>query len=339
MDRPDGYRSEFSHPYTGAYADTRAETELKTSSQNTHKYAPAKMLAIAPGRKPRYVERFNIEHYLLDGRESLDGLMGKSRPSCLSRMSAGTGLFFVFSKMATGALADKVIPSLDNPILMGHVLAQRYLHPTKYRSSYDELRAWMVSYADHPDARRLYKLALNRRPANWKLPKAPAGRSLNGSGHDGRKISYRVYNPRKKLNRVERREMLDYERRLRFYLRKGWTLAFKRLINDQRVKKIFHSVQMDKERANLAAGYFAAGRDDWALKAEKAAQRSGKYLPEAHWTAALASWRLGQFKILVPISMPWLGPNMLRLGLCQRAHFGQRARVLKSENLSTLAGT
>ena len=212
-------------------------------------------------------------------------------------MSAGIGLFSEFSKRETGDLADKIIRSLDDPILMGHVLAQRYLHPTKYRSSYGELRSWMASYADHPHARRLYKLALNRRPANWKLPKAPAGHSLNGSGHDGRKISYRVYNPRKKLNRVQRREMRGYERRLRFFLRKGWTLAFKRLINNLRVKKLFHPVQMDKMRANLAAGYFAAGRDDWALKwAEKAAGRSGKYLPEAHWTAALASWRLGHFK-------------------------------------------
>ena len=47
---------------------------------------------------------------------------------------------------------------------MGHVMAQRYLHPTKYRSRYKELKAWMAKYADHPDAPRLYKLAKRRQP-------------------------------------------------------------------------------------------------------------------------------------------------------------------------------
>ncbi|MBT3305670.1 MAG: hypothetical protein HN377_04230, partial [Alphaproteobacteria bacterium] len=34
--------------------------------------------------------------------------------------------------------ADRLIARLENRTLMGHVLAQRYLHPTKYRSRYKE---------------------------------------------------------------------------------------------------------------------------------------------------------------------------------------------------------
>ena len=62
--------------------------------------------------------------------------------------------------------ADRLIARLEDRVLMGHVLAQRYLHPTKYRSKYKELKAWMAQYADHPDAARLYKLARRRQPAN-----------------------------------------------------------------------------------------------------------------------------------------------------------------------------
>ena len=58
--------------------------------------------------------------------------------------------------------ADKLIGELNDPILLGHVKAQRFLHPTKYRSRYKELKAWMQDYADLPDATRLYKLALRR---------------------------------------------------------------------------------------------------------------------------------------------------------------------------------
>ena len=69
--------------------------------------------------------------------------------------------------------ADRLVKQLADPLLLGHVLAQRYLHPNRYRSKYKELKDWMASYADHPDAQRLYKLALRRKPANWRAPKSP----------------------------------------------------------------------------------------------------------------------------------------------------------------------
>jgi len=56
--------------------------------------------------------------------------------------------------------ADGLIKNLKDPILLGHVLAQRYLHPTKYRSRYRELKDWMSQYADHPQAGRIYSRPL-----------------------------------------------------------------------------------------------------------------------------------------------------------------------------------
>ncbi|HMR32956.1 MAG TPA: lytic transglycosylase domain-containing protein [Geminicoccaceae bacterium] len=77
--------------------------------------------------------------------------------------------------------ADRLIGHLRSRLLMGHVLAQRYLHPTAYTSSYPELAAWLDSYADHPQAARLHKLALKRRPADAP---APASAVRKGSGGD-----------------------------------------------------------------------------------------------------------------------------------------------------------
>ncbi len=62
--------------------------------------------------------------------------------------------------------ADKLIEQLDERLLLGHVLAERYLHPTGYKSGYRELVAWLNQYGDHPDAERIYKLALKRKPKN-----------------------------------------------------------------------------------------------------------------------------------------------------------------------------
>lgn len=54
--------------------------------------------------------------------------------------------------------ADAIISQLENPILMGYVLAQRYLHEN-YISKPQELTSWLRDYADHYEADRIYALA------------------------------------------------------------------------------------------------------------------------------------------------------------------------------------
>ena len=187
--------------------------------------------------------------------------------------------------------ADRLIPRLSDRMLMGHVLAQRYLHPTKYRTKYKELKAWMDRYADHPDAPRLYQLALRRKPANWKSPKRPVRRYLGGTSHD---VAVITPPPGKRLSSAERRQVRDLKRKVRRLLRSGWTKAAKNLLATKQAKRLFSRFEMDQAKARLGAGYFAAGRDEWAVKwAGEAAARSGAWLPEANWTAGLASWRLG----------------------------------------------
>jgi soluble lytic murein transglycosylase len=68
--------------------------------------------------------------------------------------------------------AELLMGWLGDHRLMGHVLAQRYLHPG-YPTSYRELAAWLASYADQPESPRLYKLALTKRPAGAALPRKP----------------------------------------------------------------------------------------------------------------------------------------------------------------------
>ncbi|MGQ0677005.1 MAG: lytic transglycosylase domain-containing protein [Rhodospirillales bacterium] len=78
--------------------------------------------------------------------------------------------------------ADKLVGRLKDKRLVGHVLAQRYLGP-HYRTPYRELAAWLTQYGDHPQAPRMYKLALKRLPPGTKLPPDPAtARSARGGG-------------------------------------------------------------------------------------------------------------------------------------------------------------
>lgn len=77
--------------------------------------------------------------------------------------------------------ADKLISQLSDKILIGHVRFQRYMHPTKYRSTFSELSRWMSVYADHPGAKRIYRLA-RKRQGSASRPKSPEP-IINGNGY------------------------------------------------------------------------------------------------------------------------------------------------------------
>ncbi len=222
---------------------------------------------------------------------------------------------FALQEEGHWAPADHLIAALESRLLVGHVLAQRYLHPTKYRSRYQELKAWMAAYADHPDARRIYKLALRRKPNNWRAPKAPVGGFVSGNVFEN--TARGPATPRRKgLTRQQRQQAAALKQRIRWYLRQGWTLAVKKLLREKNTKALFSTVEYDRARAMLGAAYFTAGRDGWALDwAGQAAERSGRYMPEADWTAGLAAWRLGRlgeagrhFEAVAAMrdSSPWL---------------------------------
>jgi len=68
--------------------------------------------------------------------------------------------------------AEVLLGWVSDHRLVGHVLAQRYL-AAGYRASYAELAVWLQQYADHPEAPRLYALALKRRPAGASVPRRP----------------------------------------------------------------------------------------------------------------------------------------------------------------------
>jgi len=83
---------------------------------------------------------------------------------------------FALQEDGRWADADRLIAVLDDRRLMGHVLFQRYMHPTAWRSSFVDLRDWLDRFADHPGAERIYRLALRRQPAGARAPQPPAER-------------------------------------------------------------------------------------------------------------------------------------------------------------------
>lgn len=90
----------------------------------------------------------------------------------------------IFSLQANGefATAETMLPQVENPILTGHVLAQRYLDG-RYNTSKDELVGWLSQYGDHPEAKAIRALARTKGAGSKELPGFDvAGDALRGNG-------------------------------------------------------------------------------------------------------------------------------------------------------------
>ena len=117
--------------------------------------------------------------------------------------------------------ATREMGRLENPLLKGHLLSQRYLHPTAWRSSYAELSDWLKLYNDHPDASRIFWLAKRRKPKNTKDPKSPKPGYLNGYGHAGL-YGYLPQIPAHRVGRASPSRTANVARQVRRAIRRGW---------------------------------------------------------------------------------------------------------------------
>ena len=189
---------------------------------------------------------------------------------------------------------------LENRLLMGHVLAQRYLHRTHYRSKYKELKAWMAKYADQPDAGWIYSLAMTRKPKGARAPRGPRSGRLKGRAEEATPARA-PYQSRKKRTKTERRRVRNFRYQIRRFARRGRLKAAQHLLAHSDVRKLFDRVEIDAAKSQIAAGYFLKGKDQKAFElASESVARSGHHLPLAHWTAGLAAFRLGRYAKAAP---------------------------------------
>lgn len=187
--------------------------------------------------------------------------------------------------------ADKLIKKLSNPVLLGHVRFQRLMH-RNYRSRYKELRDWMVRYRDHPGAEQVYKLALKRRPKNYRRPPQPVREKFAVT--QTRRDRYEGRTGYHRLSSWKRRYVRTTQRRIRNHLYRGRTTRALKLLNRSKTRRVFDAVSLDESRAQVAGGLFHMGKAKKALElASPAGKRSGRVVPMAHWWAGLAAWRLG----------------------------------------------
>jgi soluble lytic murein transglycosylase len=227
---------------------------------------------------------------------------------------------FTLQEDARWDAADALIGRLRDPLLLGHVQRERYMHPDAYRSTYQELSTWLEQYGDHPDADRVYRLALKRRPnGGAELPKPVPG-YLGGSGQERQEVTGVVYRTTRERSPDEDALVRAWQRSIDKPADNRQPAAAAEQLRLPAVRRLVDRVEVDLARWAVAEAYVAVGDDLEALKlARRAAVRSGGIVPEIHWTAGFSAWRLGRRDLATR--------HFTALARAEAAHPSERARA------------
>ncbi len=192
--------------------------------------------------------------------------------------------------------ANRYILKIKNKTLLGHIYAQKFLHPNCYKSKYLELYYWLKKYNDHPQAKRIYKLAIKRMPAGYKSPTKPS-LPKGFESEKVNKVKKNKYKSLKKLSKSQKTEKKKLINGIKSRVNKGWPTGALKLLNQRDVNLLLDQVEIDQQKELIAKGYFLADKNELAIKyASEALVNSAQYVPYAAWTAGLSSWRLENYE-------------------------------------------
>ena len=192
--------------------------------------------------------------------------------------------------------ANEKMAQLKSDVLKGHILAERYLHPTAYRAKYAELKTWMDNYADHPQASRIYKLAASRKPKNSGRLTQPQAQSKIAGNLGAVSRQGKSYKSTKSRSEAQQRKVNAFKADIRRQLKRNQPTMAASILNSDYTVKYIDSVEYDRLRAEIAATYLFNNKLSQASSlANKSVNRSGAKVPLAGWVKGLAQWQRGQY--------------------------------------------
>tara|TARA_R100000687_G_scaffold58317_1_gene46853 strand:- start:808 stop:2679 length:1872 start_codon:yes stop_codon:yes gene_type:complete len=198
--------------------------------------------------------------------------------------------------------ADRLIAQVSDDSLLGHVLFQRYMHPTAYRSSYQELKNWLAEYADHPGASRIYGLALKRKPASADAPRRPQAVEMpamdivtafdepqGGSETESPAAESRKYAGKSSSQRAKIRSI---QHQIHSLVQRGSVSIALSHLDTKANRALFDPVSFAESLGVIARGYFRYHEDKEAMAVAKMATKlAGDDAARAHWWGGLAAFR------------------------------------------------
>jgi soluble lytic murein transglycosylase-like protein len=190
--------------------------------------------------------------------------------------------------------ADPLIAGLENPVLLGDVLAQRYLHKS-YKPTQEQLVAWINEYSDLAQAPKIYKLAsafdssLKKKRSRLEYLYG-LGDDSPLTSHDGEAFSKDKYWD-------DRSQSYKAWTDIHRMIKRGRLVSAIKMLQSNKAKRWLTPLERDAAQWDIAQAFFTHGKDNAAFRLIRGpTTRSGPQLPKIYWTAGLIAWRLQYYK-------------------------------------------
>lgn len=185
--------------------------------------------------------------------------------------------------------ADKLINKINNDVLIGHVLAEKYLSKS-HNTKINELKTWLEKYNDYPQAIKIYNLAVRKGGKNnLNLPAVMNKTRPKGNVYKWDNPKY--YELSLANQRFLKQKIADFKKAIN----SAKTLQARNILENANFRKYILNKDYDAFAANLSMVYFLDNDDAMAIKwGTKGADRSKD--ATGSWVAGLAFYRQHNYK-------------------------------------------
>lgn len=267
-----------------------------------HKPASEKVESLQPSDKPEV-----IRYSLLDFTKALLDFgtppVPKAKPVLANKgpMTDEEAKKYkeIFALQEAGKIkeANQKMADLRDWRLRGYVLHQRYMHPTAYKSNFEELQNWLVLYNDHAGADKIYQLALRKNSGAQSALAKPRSAKGTMRTHEPMMVPAQIYKSKKSRSAAEDKNAKNFESAIVSLVSAGRLDEAVKTLEKEKSTALLDDVEYDLLQAKIAAGYLYKGRTEDAFKlAARSADRSGLHVPVAGWVAGLVSWHDKKYK-------------------------------------------
>jgi soluble lytic murein transglycosylase len=177
--------------------------------------------------------------------------------------------------------ADTIIQKIDNSILIGHVLAYRYMH-SNFEPSNLMIERWLELYNDHPQAKTLAK--------KIKMDGVTYRKRINGTINELRYFSHGSKYISANYNSKQRYEIQLLRKKITKYLEDGYATQALKSLNNHPSKRYIDPIDESQILSQIASVYLYLGYNDKARNTAKKAVALSTETPVAPWIMGLISW-------------------------------------------------
>lgn len=188
---------------------------------------------------------------------------------------------FKFQAAGEWDKADIFIDKIDNPVLIGHVLIQRYLH-SDYTPTLQEYQQWQNYFRDHPQSTRVDSI-LNSRLSRYENRATGTLEELRYFARGSKYIS-------ENYNGGERYEVNQVRKAIQESLNQGKVSSALHFFENHRVQDYIDPIDRAQILAEMAAHYLYLNSPKKAQSTALKALESSDKAPLAGWVMGLVSW-------------------------------------------------